>query len=178
MHNLCFYFECPISHKEYDEANSSEGLENLGPCASVRWKYIAEIHVLFPGEVGHIYVARRADLPHYQEVLSKFVAALEAYDGDKLSIFLYLRGEDYQNHFLTVYNKTETVQPFIERMDWMEVQHISCRPKKKATKSRIEKNVKILTRIPDFVLPSTKHELVQQMASRSLVSNREQRRIR
>jgi hypothetical protein len=125
MHNLCFYFECPISHKDYNEANSNEGLENLGPFASVRWKYIAEIHVLFPGELGHIYVARKADLPHYQEVFSKFVAALEAYNNDRLSIFLYLRGEDYQNFFLTVLNKTETVKPFIERMDWMEVQRIS-----------------------------------------------------
>ncbi len=94
---------------------------------------------MFPGKIGHIYIARQADLPQYQVVFLQFVAALEAYDEQRLSIFLYLHGGDYQNHFLTVLNKTETVKPFIEGVDWMEVHRISCRPKKKVAKSKIEK---------------------------------------
>jgi hypothetical protein len=91
----------------------NEGLENLGPFASARWKYIVEVHILFPGKIGYIYVIRLADLPHYQEVFLKFVAALEAYDKQQLSIFLYLHGGDYQNHFLTVLKDTEAVKAFI-----------------------------------------------------------------
>jgi hypothetical protein len=39
-----------------------------------------EIHVLFPSDVGRMYTAKRGDLPHYKEVFSKFVLALQRYD--------------------------------------------------------------------------------------------------
>jgi hypothetical protein len=117
-------------------------------------------------------VAHQADLPHYQEVFSKFMSALEAYD-EQLSIFLYLRGEDYKNHFLTLCNSTEKVKPFIEQINWMEVQRIACHLKKKANKSTLKRNDKILTRILAFVLPLTRHKMGQQMASQNLVSSRE-----
>jgi hypothetical protein len=57
--------------------------------------------------------------PHYQEVFSKFVLALETYD-NRLSVFLDMRGEDYSNHFMTVRKSAEKVKPFVDRMNWMD----------------------------------------------------------
>jgi hypothetical protein len=116
----------------------SNCLDNLGAFSLSRWKHISEIHVLFPGDAGHIYVAKRADLPHYQEVFAKFALALEAYE-DCMPVYLYLRGDDYMNHFLTVYNSTTSVKAFVNRVDWMEVHRIACRPKKKQGKGQLEK---------------------------------------
>jgi hypothetical protein len=78
MLNLCFFFECPFSTREYNEANTNDCLDNLGPLSLSHREHIAKIHVLFPSDVCHIYAARRADLPHYQEVLSKFDSAFES----------------------------------------------------------------------------------------------------
>jgi hypothetical protein len=136
--NLCFYFEYPNSFEDYNKANNTEGLDNLGSFAPTRWKHIREIHVLFPSVEGHFYVARRADLPHYQEVFSKFISALESYD-DSMPVYLYMGSRNYRNHFLTVCNTAKKVKPFVNRMDWMEVHRVACRPKKKATKNAAEK---------------------------------------
>jgi hypothetical protein len=57
-----------------------------------------------------MYIAERGDLPHYQEVFSKFVLALERFD-DTMSVYLYMRGEDYSNHFMLVRNLARAVQP-------------------------------------------------------------------
>jgi hypothetical protein len=78
--NLCFFFECPISHHKYTEANTNDSLDLLGPFSRSRWNYMTKIHVLFPSDVGHMYIAKRGDIPHYQEVFSKLVLALERYD--------------------------------------------------------------------------------------------------
>jgi hypothetical protein len=56
---------------------------------------------MFLSHAGHICVAKRVDLPHYQEVFSKFVLALEAYE-DTMPVYLYMRSEDYSNHFMLV----------------------------------------------------------------------------
>ncbi len=61
---------------------------------------MTEIHVLFPSDVGHMYIAKRGDLPHYQEVFSKFVLALEQFD-NTMPVYLYMRGEDYSYHFIS-----------------------------------------------------------------------------
>ena len=114
--NLCFFFECPISHQKYTEANTNDSLDLLKPFSRSHWKYMTEIHVLFPSDVGHMYIAERGDLPHYQEVFSKFVLALERYD-NQMPVYLYLRGEDYSNHFMLVQNLAKRVQPFVDRMD-------------------------------------------------------------
>jgi hypothetical protein len=136
IENLCFFFECPVSHFAYSEANSNGYLDDLGPLSLSRWKLISEVHVLFPSHVGHIYVAKRADLPHYQEVFSKFVLALEAYE-DSMPVYLYMRGKDYSNHFMLVRNSEASVKPFVERIDWMEIHRASCLPKKKSVKSSL-----------------------------------------
>jgi hypothetical protein len=128
--NLCFFFECPISHQKYTEANTNDSLDLLGPFSRSRWKYMTEIHVLFPSDVGHMYIVERGDLPHYQEVFSKFVLALERYD-NQMPVYLYMRGEDYSNHFMLVRNLAKTVQPF---MDWMDIHRSLFCPKKKAEK--------------------------------------------
>jgi hypothetical protein len=62
--NLCFFFECPISHHKYTEANTNNSLDLLGPFSRSCWKYMTKIHVLFPSNVGHMYIAERGDLPH------------------------------------------------------------------------------------------------------------------
>jgi hypothetical protein len=99
IQNLCFFFECPVSHQDYSEANNNDCLNNLGPLSLSCWKFISEIHVLFPSHVGHICVAKRANLPHYQEeVFSKFVLAYE----DTMPVYLYMCGKDYSNHFMLV----------------------------------------------------------------------------
>jgi hypothetical protein len=118
IEKICFFFECPVSHQAYSEANSKDCLDDLGPLSLSCWKLISEIHVLFPSHVGHIYVAKRADLPHYQEVFSKFVLALEAYD-DSMPVYLYMRGKDYSNHFMLVRNSEASVKSFMEQIDWM-----------------------------------------------------------
>jgi hypothetical protein len=101
------------------------------------WKHISEIHVLLPSHVGHIYVAQRANLPHYQEVFFKFVlGALEAYE-DSMPVYLYMRGEDYSNDFMLVRNSEAAVKPFLERIDWMEIHRASCHPKNKLEKSSL-----------------------------------------
>jgi hypothetical protein len=94
---------------------------------------MTEIHVIFPSDVGHMYIAERGDLPHYQEVFSKFVLALERYN-NQMPVYLYMRGEDYSNHFMLVRNLAKTVQPFVDRMDWMDIHCSSFCPKKKAEK--------------------------------------------
>jgi hypothetical protein len=114
--NLCFFFECPISHHKYTEANTNDSPDLLGPFSRSRWKYMTKIHVLFPSDVGHMYIAERGNLPHYQEVFSKVVLALERYD-NQMPVYLYMRGEDYSNHFMLVGNSAKTVQPFVDRMD-------------------------------------------------------------
>jgi hypothetical protein len=78
--NLCFFFECPILHQEYNEVNINDSLDHLGPLSPTRWKYMTEMHCLFPSNVGHMHIAERGDLPHYQEVFSKFVLALGWYE--------------------------------------------------------------------------------------------------
>jgi hypothetical protein len=133
IQNLCFFFECPVSHQDYSEANTNDCLDNLGPLSLSRWKFIFKIHVLFPSHVGHIYVAKRADLPHYQEVFSKFVLALKAYK-DTMPVYLYMRGEDYSNHFMLVRNSEAAVQPFVERIDWIEIYRVM--PSKEQVRER------------------------------------------
>jgi hypothetical protein len=48
-------------------------------------------------DIGHFYVARRADLPHYQEVFSKFIYALESYKDD-MPVYIYLNGHNTDHH--------------------------------------------------------------------------------
>ena len=64
---------------------------------------MSEIHVAFPSRRGHLYLAKRADLPHYQGIFAAFVEELEQYDGE-LKVFLYLPSYDYDNHFFIVRN--------------------------------------------------------------------------
>ena len=130
-----FLFHCPVLHQDYSEANTNDCLVNLGPLSLSHWKFICEIHFLFPSHVGHIYVAKRADLPHYQEVFSNFVLALEAYE-DTMPVYLYIRG-NYSNHFMLVLNSEAAVQPFVERIDWMEIYCASCLPKNKSEKCSV-----------------------------------------
>jgi hypothetical protein len=79
-----------------------------------------------------------ADLPHYQEVFSKFVSALESFD-DVMVVYFYLPERDYKNHFLTVCNSMDRVQPFVDQIDWMEVHRLACRPKNTDTKKAWER---------------------------------------
>ena len=100
---------------------------------------MSEIHCLFPSDVGHIYIAKKADLPHYQEVFSKFVSALDCYDDD-MPVYLYLKGQDYSNHFLLVQNSLSAVKPYMERINWFSIYRSTCIPPKKSiTASRIAK---------------------------------------
>jgi hypothetical protein len=94
---------------------------------------MSKIHCLFYSDVGHMYIAERGDLRHYQEVFSNFVLALEWFD-DRMPVYLYMRGEDYSNHFMLVRNLARVVQPFVDRMDWMEIHRSLFCPKKKAEK--------------------------------------------
>jgi hypothetical protein len=63
-----------------------------------------------------MYIAERGNLPHYQEVFSKFVLALKRYD-DRMPVYLDMRDKDYGNHFMLVRNSAKVVQPFVDRMD-------------------------------------------------------------
>jgi hypothetical protein len=56
-----------------------------------------------------------------------------------LPLFLYTRGEDYSKPFMTVQNSVEKAKLFLDRIDWMEVHHVACCPKKKAGNSCIKK---------------------------------------
>jgi hypothetical protein len=94
---------------------------------------MSKIHCLFPSYVGPMYIAKRGHLPHHQEVFSKFVLALERFD-DRMPVYLYMRGEDYSNHFMLVRNLARVVQPFVGRMDWMDIHSSLFCPKKKAEK--------------------------------------------
>jgi hypothetical protein len=79
MLNLYFFFECPILHQEFDEANINKFSNyHLGPFSHTHWKYISKTHCLFLSYVGHMYISEKGDLPHYQVVFSKFVLALKA----------------------------------------------------------------------------------------------------
>jgi hypothetical protein len=131
-----FFFERPFSHEDYKKANTNKALDSQGAFSHSRWSQIGEIHVLFPSEAGHFYIARRADLPHYQEVFSKFVTALESFD-DAMVVYLYLPERNYKNHFLTVRNSLERVQPFVDQIDWMEVHRLACRPKQTIAKKSV-----------------------------------------
>lgn len=119
--------------KKYDEANTNDRLDNLGPLSTTRWNHIGEVHVLFPSEQGHIYIARRADLPHYQEMFPRFLSTFEDYD-DGIEVYVYLKGEDYGNHFMTVRNSYAAVKEYVDRIDWFEIHRLACDPKKKVAK--------------------------------------------
>jgi menaquinone-dependent protoporphyrinogen IX oxidase len=95
---------------------------------------MTKIHCLFPSNVGHMYIAKRGDLPHYQEVFSKFVRALKRYD-NRMPVYVYMRGEDYSNHFMLLQNSAKVVQPFVDRVDWMDLYCSLFCPKKKAEKA-------------------------------------------
>jgi hypothetical protein len=41
---LCFFFECPTSHQDYNNANTNDTLDHLSPFSPMRWKYMTEIH--------------------------------------------------------------------------------------------------------------------------------------
>jgi hypothetical protein len=42
-----------------------------------------------------------------------------------------MRGEDYSNHFMLVRNLARAVQPFVDRMDWLDIHRSLFCPKKK-----------------------------------------------
>jgi hypothetical protein len=92
---------------------------------------MSEIRCLFPSNVGHMYIAKRADLPHYQEVFSKFLTALDCYE-DHMPVYLYMKGEDYSNHFLLVQNSLSAVKPYMDRLHWFAIHRSTCNPSKKA----------------------------------------------
>ncbi len=57
-----------------------------------------------------------------------------------MPVYLYMRGKDYNNHFMTVRNSAEMVKPIVDQLDWMEVHRVATRQKKTlTTKSSIEK---------------------------------------
>jgi hypothetical protein len=91
----------PISHKEYSQANTNGGLDNLGPFSLSHWKHIAKIHILFSSNIGDFYIAWQAHLRHYQEAFLKFLSALESYN-DCMPVYLYIKDHDYNNHFLSI----------------------------------------------------------------------------
>jgi hypothetical protein len=70
---------------------------------------------------------------YYQEVFSKFVLALEWFE-DTMPVYLYVRGEDYSNHFMLVRNSARAAQSFVDRMDWLDIHRFLFCPKKKAEK--------------------------------------------
>ena len=150
MLNLCFFFEKPCSTEEYNVANKKNILDNLGALSPVRWEHIGEIHVLSPSKDGHIYAARQADLPHYQDVFSNFVSVLQTYNA-KLAVYLYLPGSDYENHFMSVHNSLQSVKPFADTIDWDEIHRVACRPKKNDKKNLLKENAKTHSRIPVIV---------------------------
>jgi hypothetical protein len=57
MLNLCFSFEHPILHQDYHQANTNSHLACLGPFSPTHWKDMAEVHCLFPRDVGYMYIA-------------------------------------------------------------------------------------------------------------------------
>ena len=67
-----------------------------------------------------MYIAKRADLPHYQEVFSKFLTALNCYEDD-MPVYLYMKGKDYSNHFLLVQNSLSAVKPYMDRLHWFAI---------------------------------------------------------
>jgi hypothetical protein len=85
---------------------------------------MSEIHVAFPCHGGYLYLAKWADLPHYQGVFVEFMAKLKRYEGD-LKVYLYLPNYDYDNHFLIVWNSSMLVQRFVDCIDWMEVHQLA-----------------------------------------------------
>jgi hypothetical protein len=52
-----------------------------------------------------------------------------------MPVYLYMRREDYSNHFMLVWNSAMVVKTFVDRKDWMEIHRSSCCPKKKAGKT-------------------------------------------
>jgi hypothetical protein len=98
---------------------------------------MSEIHCLFWSDVGHIYITKRANLPHYQEVFSKFVAGLDCYDDD-MPVYLYLKGQDHLDHFLLVQNSFLAAKPYMDGINWYSIHRSTCNlPKKATTTSRI-----------------------------------------
>ena len=73
---------------------------------------------------GHLYLAKRADLPHYQGIFVDFVAELERYEGE-LKVYLYLPNYDYDNHFLIVRNSPPSVRRFVDCIDWLANHHLA-----------------------------------------------------
>jgi hypothetical protein len=56
-----------------------------------------------------------------------------------MPVYLYMCGNDYANHFLTVCNLSAAVRPNVDGIDWMQNHRIACLPKKKQGKGHIEK---------------------------------------
>ena len=49
-----------------------------------------------------------------------------------MPVYLYMKGEDYSNHFLLVKNSLSAVKPYMDRLHWFAIHRSTCNPSNKA----------------------------------------------
>ena len=97
--SLCFFFEEPTDILKYKENNGSSQLDDLGPFSITRLKYMKTIHVMWDNPDGQIYVAKRLDVPHYQEIFEEFIAKIPTCK-HQIGVCLYPPEIDTETDFL------------------------------------------------------------------------------
>jgi hypothetical protein len=119
--NMCFFVEQP--RISFHALNAGGKLDKLGPFASDRWKHMEAIHCIFPNRTGQAYFVQHLACTHYQAMFSTFVSAIE--DGsDDIMVKVYYPVRDYENDFVVIWNKENTLQSFSNTIQWSTVSQV------------------------------------------------------
>lgn len=140
MANACLVFE----RAKESGLDMALAMIPLGNCSPERWRHIQEIHVVFPSEL-QAYTVRRADMPHYQEMFQKVLAAIASYSR-KIRVVIYDPRYDYSNDFMVVRNNgVKELLDDVGVPDWISLNHMMenqkvdpAKKEKKGKKQRLD----------------------------------------
>eukprot|EP00978_Attheya_sp_CCMP212_P045975 scaffold368254_cov94-Attheya_sp.AAC.1 len=100
---------------------STKSLSNMGSMSIERWsRTTPRLHCIIQNSSssGMYYVARTANVCHYQVHMRSFIKRLLVYEGGKMEVRIYNPTQDYQNDFLVVGNSVEATSKVEEHTKW------------------------------------------------------------
>eukprot|EP00978_Attheya_sp_CCMP212_P020262 scaffold57770_cov63-Attheya_sp.AAC.2 len=115
IENIAFIFE------ENKDLPSSKALCDMGSLSHERWSRTKpRLHCVMQNTLpsGMFYVARSANVCHYQCRMRTLIKSLQAYEGSTIEINIYNPLCDYTNGFMTVGNTMESTQALQQHLNW------------------------------------------------------------
>jgi hypothetical protein len=112
--NIVFVFE-------ESQTLCTKTLTSMGPLSNERWSTTKPtIHCVMQNctDNGMYYLARSANMCHYQVHIRSLLKSLIAYEGERLDIKLYNPCNDYSNEFMVVGNTIDATNQLQENIDW------------------------------------------------------------